>query len=63
MFAATTFPELIATKRIDVTRNSLSKIIITGTELIKFKSTKQINADITNILSASGSKNLPKVVI
>ena len=63
MFAATTFPELIATRRIDVTRNSLSRTIITGTELIKFKSTKQINADITSILSASGSKNLPKFVI
>lgn len=63
MFAATTFPEFIATRRIEVTRNSLSKIIITGTELTKFKSTKQINVDITSILSASGSKNLPKLVI
>lgn len=63
LFAAIIFPVFTASKRIDVTKNSRSKIIITGTEPIKFSSTKQISVDITNILSANGSKNLPKFVI
>ena len=49
IFAAITCPELIATSRNDVTKNSRSKIITTGAALTSFTSTKHINADITSI--------------
>ncbi len=63
MFAATTFPALIATSLSDVTIKSRNRIMMTGTALTSLNSTKQISADITSILSASGSKNFPKSVI
>ena len=44
------------------TINSLEMMIINGTQLISFTSTKQAKADATNILSAKGSKNFPKLV-
>ena len=61
-FAAITLPFELAINLIDVTKNSLDKMIITITTSISFKFKRQSKADITNILSARGSINFPKLV-
>ena len=58
--AAITFPLPEATSRIEVTKNSRNKIIITATALTKSSCTKHTKAEATKILSASGSANFPK---
>ena len=62
--AAITFPPFsIATNLYPETINSLASTIIAIHDGILFISTNKISADITKILSANGSKNLPNVVI
>ena len=63
MFAAITVPFEAATRRTEVTVNSRKMMIISGTALQSPNLTKQTSADITSILSARGSANLPKSVI
>ena len=62
IFAATTLPFEAATRRIEVTENSLKSTIITAMQSHQPVCTKQSNALNTRILSASGSANLPKSV-
>ena len=56
IFAAITSPVLTAIKRIEVTINSRAMIIRTNQSSARPKFTKHTNAEMTNILSASGSK-------
>ena len=62
MPAATTTPSLATTSLSPVTINSRERMIITATGSISRSKQRVIRAVITSSLSASGSKNLPKVV-
>ena len=63
LFAATTTPASAATSRTDVTINSRKMMSSTSHTSATPSETKQTKAEITMILSASGSMNFPKVVI
>lgn len=61
--AAMTMPSEAARTRNPVTPNSLAMMMMATQEEMSPVSTKQIRAEHTNNLSASGSINFPKVVI
>ena len=61
-FAAITLPPPAATRRMEVTINSLARIMITSAASAHPNATKHTKAEIVKILSATGSANFPKSV-